>query len=57
MGCFHDSRNKDEGVEIRDAWGMFGVLEDDVISVSQEAGQVHSPFQDQLSFAHAYMKE
>lgn len=36
MGWFCGSRNEDEGMEIRDIWGRFGILEDYVILISRE---------------------
>lgn len=44
MGLFCGSRNEDKGMQIRDTWGRFGVLEDYVIPVSHEAAQAHSSF-------------
>lgn len=44
MRWFSGSRNEDKGMEIRDAWGRFGVLEDYVIPISHEADQAYSSF-------------
>lgn len=44
MGWLCGSRNEDEGMEIRDTWGRFGILEDYVIPISREADQAYSSF-------------